>query len=126
MIRITQSPLGTDARRLKMVRMYKTRKPSNADIRAMMCKPITFDELFNDKPKKPEKPLPTLPKEISFSFIGGKKYVITDSPIKILDEVKMLVYLKKDGKHHMFRNYLGGWITCYTDQQLIGKTIKEV
>ena len=111
-----------------MARMYKTRKPSNSDIRVMTYASLSFDEFVNGKSAKSEEPVPPpiRPQEVSFSFIGGKKYLIADSPIKILDEVKMLVYLKKDGKHHMFRNYLGGWITCYTDQQLIGKTVEEV
>ena len=109
----------------------KRRKPSNADIRAMTCKSMSFDEFVNGNPEKTKKsketdePLP-IPSEICFEFVGGKKYLITDTRSKVYDESDYLVYLRKDGIHHMFRNYLGGWLRCFTDPQLIGKTIEEV
>ena len=111
-----------------MARMYKTRKPSNADIRAMTFASLSFDEFVNGKSAKSEEPVPPpiRPQEVSFSFIGGKTYFINDTPKQSSDERNYLVYLRKEGKHHMFRNYLGGWITCFTDPQLIGKSIKEV
>ena len=36
------------------------------------------------------------------------------------------VFLRKDGKHHIFRELNGGWTRTYTDAQLIGKSVTEV
>ena len=38
----------------------------------------------------------------------------------------IFVYLRKEGRHHIFREKRGGWIRTYTDTQLMGKKIKEV
>ena len=38
----------------------------------------------------------------------------------------IFIYLRKEGRHHMFREKRGGWIRTYTDTQLMGKKIKEV
>mgnify|MGYP007070251039 CR=1 FL=1 len=35
-------------------------------------------------------------------------------------------YLRKDGKHHVFREINCGWTRTYTDAQLVGKKILEV
>ena len=112
-----------------MAKMHKKRrKPSNADIRAMTYKTMSFDDFVNGKLEKTkeEKPDEPLSNKICFEFVGGKKYLITDTRNKVYDELDYLVYLRKDGIHHMFRNYLGGWLRCFTDPQLIGKTIEEV
>ena len=113
-----------------MPRKHKSHRPSNSDIRAMTYASLSFDEFVNGRPVKVKSeepvPLPIRPQEVSFSFIGGKTYFINDTPKQSSDERNYLVYLRKEGKHHMFRNYLGGWITCFTDPQLIGKTITEL
>ena len=115
-----------------MAKMHKKRrKPSNTDIRAMTYRTMSFDEFVNGKLKKTKKSKETdeplsISNEICFEFVGGKKYLITDKRSKIYDESDYLIYLRKDGIHHMFRNYLGGWLRCFTDPQLIGKSIEEV
>ena len=38
----------------------------------------------------------------------------------------VFIYLRKDGKHHVFKELHGGWTRTYTDPQLIGKNIIEV
>ena len=71
-----------------------------------------------------------------FKFSKGKRYLIFDS-YNGKDEVGYIikpetgkgcifVYLRKEGKHHIFREERGGWIRTYADIQLIGKNIQEV
>lgn len=38
----------------------------------------------------------------------------------------LFIFIRKDGKHHMFREARGGWTRTYTDAQLVGKKIEEV
>ena len=38
----------------------------------------------------------------------------------------IFVFLRKEGKHHIFRELKGGWTRTYTDAQLIGKSVTEV
>lgn len=66
-------------------------------------------------------------------FSKGKRYSIYDSPGANLDNFNpttgagcIFLYLRKDGKHHIFREERGGWTRTYTDVQLMGKTIREV
>ena len=42
------------------------------------------------------------------------------------DTLYVFQYLRKDGKHHIFRELNGGWTRTYTDAQLVGKRIMEV
>ena len=74
-------------------------------------------------------------KKTTFSFSKGKRYFIFDSGNGKgeADYIKpetgkgcIFVYLRKEGKHHIFREERGGWIRTYTDIQLIGKNIQEV
>ena len=68
------------------------------------------------------------------SFILGKRYCIQEgnpSPYEfefnpLNGKGCIFIYLRKEGKHHVFREERGGWIRTYTDNQLIGKYIKEV
>ena len=75
-----------------MAKMHKKRrKPSNADIRAMTYKTMSFDEFVNSKLEKTKKSKETdeplsISNEICFEFVGGKKYLITDTRSKIYDE----------------------------------------
>lgn len=64
---------------------------------------------------------------LNHEFIVGKKYVIYgESRDKALtDKEEPFIYQCKQGKHHVFRHAYGGWSRTYTDQQLIGKIIKE-
>ena len=70
-----------------------------------------------------------------FKFSNGKRYFIFDSDNGkgksdyIRPETGkgcIFVYLRKEGKHHIFREERGKWIRTYTDIQLMGKNIQEV
>ena len=37
----------------------------------------------------------------------------------------LLRYLGKRGRHHLFVSVPGGWLTAYTDQQLIGERYRR-
>lgn len=72
---------------------------------------------------------------ISRTFSKGKRYSVSDSGNAKPDADFMrpdtgkgctFIYLRKDGKHHVFREASGGWIRTYTDFQLIGKNIQEI
>ena len=72
--------------------------------------------------------------KITFSFSKGKRYFIVDSGngYREADCIKpetgkgcIFVYLRKEGKHHIFREVRGKWIRTYTDIQLMGKSIQE-
>mgnify|MGYP007101911272 CR=1 FL=1 len=65
---------------------------------------------------------------LNHKFIKGKKYFISDKGnYKPEDnESFVFIYLKKQGRHHVFQHAAGGWLTTRTDQQLIGKKIQEV
>ena len=77
-----------------------------------------------------------LQSKIFSRFFHGKKYMIIDSGNAVKPKEDLLnpptgkgctfIYLRKEGKHHVFREERGGWIRTYTDNQLIGKYIKEV
>ena len=64
-----------------------------------------------------------------FKFTNGRKYRIF---IKSSDSEKnveadcIFIYLRKEGKHHIFREERGKWTRTYTDVQLLGKQIQEV
>lgn len=34
-----------------------------------------------------------------------------------------LIYLRDEGKHHIFRSYFAKWLTTYTDMQLVGTEV---
>ena len=70
-----------------------------------------------------------------FKFSNGKRYFIFDSGNAKgeADYIRpetgkgcIFVYLRKEGRHYIFREERGGWIRTYTDIQLIGKNIQEV
>ena len=72
--------------------------------------------------------------KIHFTFSKGKRYFIFDSDNGRgeADYIKpetgkgcIFVYLRKEGKHHIFREERGKWIRTYTDVQLMGKHIQE-
>ena len=67
-------------------------------------------------------------KILNRKFTIGKKYFLIDKGnSKPQDnESHVFTYQGKQGKHHVFKHLLGGWITTRTDAQLIGKTIQEV
>ena len=75
-------------------------------------------------------------KDAEFSFTKGRRYRICDSFSSLDDDYATLnpttgagcifIYLRKEGKHHMFREERGGWNRTYTDKQLQGKHIREV
>ena len=70
-----------------------------------------------------------------FKFSNGRRYFIFDSDNGKgeSDYIKpesgkgcIFVYLRKEGKHHIFSEERGNWIRTYTDVQLMGKHIQEV
>ena len=74
-------------------------------------------------------------KKTTFSFSNGKRYFIFDSGNAKgeADYIRpetgkgcIFVYLRKEGRHHIFREERGKWIRTYTDTQLMGKHIHEV
>ncbi len=38
----------------------------------------------------------------------------------------LLIYLRDEGIHHVFRSYRAEWLTTYTDQQLLGLEVLEM
>lgn len=50
-------------------------------------------------------------------FEPGRAYLVEDQPLR---------YLRKEGKHHLFRGPGGGWLTAFTDAQFVGVTIREI
>ena len=67
------------------------------------------------------------------AFIQGHSYRIwaetrEGKPSKYENEDRLcvFVFLRKEGKHHVFREARGGWTRTYTDAQLVGKKILEV
>ncbi|MBQ7262156.1 MAG: helix-turn-helix transcriptional regulator [Synergistaceae bacterium] len=62
------------------------------------------------------------PKDVKSTFEEGKRYVIRENE-RYNDHVP-LKYLRKEGVHHMFCGP-GGWLTAWTDAQLVGKKIEE-
>ena len=84
-------------------------EPPLTDEETILMERLANQALEDDKARK---------KALNHVFSQGNKYIIEKDYI--------FEYLKKDGIHHIFKEINGGWTRCYTDQQLIGKTIKEV
>lgn len=73
---------------------------------------------------------------VSHSFVKGACYSIFDSGNGTKDTYESMnpttgkgcifIYIRKDGKHHIFREQRGGWTRTYTDVQLMGKHVQEV
>ena len=64
------------------------------------------------------------------TFKPGKLYRLELGTIKgygtlARAEHETLRYTRKSGKHHMFKHPTGGWLTSFTDTQLIGVVITE-
>ena len=106
-----------------------------------------IDEFFDEKMRKAKerqerkaKELAELRAKMKHSFTEGQSYFIFDSGNAKTDsddfesnDMKpetgkgcIFVYLRKEGRHHIFREKRGGWIRTYTDTQLMGKKIKKV
>ena len=104
-------------------------------------------DLLNEKRQKAKereerkaKELAELRAKMKHSFIAGQSYFIfdsgnakTDSDDFASNDMKpetgkgcIFVYVRKEGRHHMFKEKRGGWIRTYTDTQLMGKKIREV
>ena len=67
-------------------------------------------------------------KALNHKFIQGNKYFIHDTAETQFweNEDYIFTYQGKQGKHHVFNHFKGGWCRTYTDAQLIGKIIKEL
>lgn len=102
-----------------------------------------IDELREEKKRKAKereeqkaREREELRKKMFHSFTAGKEYLIFDSGNAkdiASNDMKpetgkgcIFIYVRKEGRHHMFREKRGGWIRTYTDTQLMGKKIKEV
>ena len=75
-------------------------------------------------------------KRIKKEFTAGKKYIVSEggnyakgkhtlNGTTWSNEI-IFEYAGKQGIHHCFKANPGGWSRTYTDNQLIGKKIKEV
>ena len=62
---------------------------------------------------------------ICFNFKAGQKYFIADSKYSKDKELQTFFYCGKIGRLHSFK-HPSGWFTHLSDNQLIGKFIKEV
>ena len=93
--------------------------PNELDEEAALMARLQRKALDDEKARK---------KALHHEFITGRKYYIADSGSAETrdDDFKIFVYVKKEGIHHMFTHYMGGWSRTYTDTQLIGKVIEEV
>lgn len=72
---------------------------------------------------------------VSHSFVKGACYSIFDTAngkdtYETMNPTTgkgcIFIYIRKDGKHHIFREQRGGWTRTYTDVQLMGKHVQEV
>lgn len=65
---------------------------------------------------------------LTHKFVKGCKYFIHDHDTSSTGHFDIFMYIftyqGKSGKHHVFKNSAGNWITTFTDPQLIGKVIK--
>ena len=108
-----------------MAKKNKNRKPTNADMRAMTKPEVNFDDFLATEPLGVDsEPLPQTQHKVRFHFVEGKKY----SVVRKADDDKefnTFIYCGKIGRLHSFKHY-NGWTRHLSDNQLIGKTIKEV
>ena len=110
-----------------MKKKHKTRKPSNADMRALTKTKheISFDDLLATEPLGVDsEPLPQTQHKVCFHFVNGKKYSVFGKFDGGAD-FNTFIYCGKVGRLHSFKHY-SGWTMHLSDNQLIGKTIKEV
>lgn len=70
-----------------------------------------------------------IPKAIVHSFTPGKMYRIEVTATNLKEYYAWnceFIYTAKKGIHHVFKSAHGTWNRTYTDQQLVGKFIKEI
>ena len=72
------------------------------------------------------KPVTEPPRYVAPTFVKGKRYEISEQSHRP-DIARPVTgtYLRKEGKHHVFKGP-GGWLTTWTNAQLVGKRIEEV
>ncbi|MBQ7263771.1 MAG: hypothetical protein IJR14_08650, partial [Synergistaceae bacterium] len=65
-----------------------------------------------------------LPPPPTYTFTPKTRYVIHDGPSRDRSFWRPLTvtYLRKEGQHHVFRGGQG-WLTTWTDAQLVGKRV---
>lgn len=70
--------------------------------------------------------LPRWRTPVSFDFDVGKAYLFVRKHHSLSDglELKRMRYVGKAGRHHIFKSPSGGWVTTYTDVQLIGMDVR--
>lgn len=83
-------------------------------------------ELRDGEPETEESQLETpkllLPPQLpKWQFIKGQKYQIE----AYFRTTAILRFLRDEGIHHIFQSLGGGWLTSYTDPQLVGICIAE-
>ena len=87
--------------------------------------------LHDDCPPLPVENFDDLQKKIIHSFTLGKCYKIYAKQAsghgwKIDKSPFVFQYVGKNGIHHTFKEFNGGWSRTYTDAQLVDKVIQEV
>ena len=102
--------------------------PTNGKSKARMKIQSFIDNFNGNLPPSPHhEHVPS--GKIAFSFSKGKRYRIfikSSDNVKTVEADCIFIYLRKEGKHHIFREARGGWTRTYTDAQLLGKHIQEV
>ncbi len=86
-----------------------------------------LNELFKaaEGPEEPKE----RPKPKAWKFKKGELYKITPltrsgSESFVFHHIA-LRFLRNEGRHHIFQSQNGGWLTCYTDAQLVDAVIKN-
>ena len=115
----------------KVKKSHTPRKFSQSSLRNLTKKPKPSD-IFDDEPPAPDEETELMDR-LSRQAIEDEKarqkvlnHVFTKGQRYIIEKDYIFEYLEKEGIHHIFREINGGWTRCYTDPQLIGKTIEEV
>ena len=87
--------------------------------------------LHDDCPTLPVETFYDLQKKIQHYFVKGMCYKIFSKLAsgrgwKIDNTPFVFLYVGKNGIHHTFKEFNGGWSRTYTDAQLVDKVIQEV
>ena len=101
------------------------------DVTTIKSRIKIYSFLGQDTWKQPEYifDIHALNQKIKHKFTCGRKYSIRGKEKDTFKECEadcVFIYLRKEGRHHLFMAEGGGWTRTYTDAQLIGKHIKEV
>lgn len=115
----------------KVKKSRTPRKFSQSSLRNLTKKPKPSD-IFDDEPPIPDEETELMERLYRQTIENDKarkealNHVFSQGKQYIIEKDYIFEYLRKDGIHHIFREINGNWTRCYTDPQLIGKTITEV